>query len=315
MRVSDKVLAAQVWMERYRAMGYQPLPSDTDKKKPLVRFADYWDAPAPYEEWGHIQTTNIQVMTGRHWGLAVLDLDGEAAVAHVRDHWPRLPRTWKVWHSNDGQDSCHYWFAVTPGPARRKARLWGKWDDAANGGRGDWEPRAAAELLVDRSLIMAPPSIHPRTGNSYGFEVGPKQMRRPAMIPGWLWRLEAALPPHPIEPPTPFAQAGVYRASSRSVGAGPHIRQVIEAVHDKASVAKSWGLRFARDAAESDRWVSVHDFNREDANPSARFNLESGAFWRPGEKCIPFCQLSVELGCYRDWRDASAALAHEFNVK
>jgi hypothetical protein len=63
---------------------------------------------------------------------------------------------------------------------------------------------------------------------------------------------------------------------------------------------------------ESDGWVSVHDFNRPDVHPSARFHLVTGGFWRPGEPVTSFLRLGVAMGHYRDWREAGDDLAERF---
>jgi hypothetical protein len=47
----------------------------------LATYADYWDKPLPdwvYDDWN---TTNIQIMTGAHWKLCVVDCDGDEAHA------------------------------------------------------------------------------------------------------------------------------------------------------------------------------------------------------------------------------------------
>lgn len=299
---------------RFRAMGYQPLPSDPrphsegGRKKPLCRFAEWWEAPAPDDLFERFETTNIQVMTGRYWGLAVLDLDGKEGVEHVRKHWVELPRTWV---SRSGDHGEHHWFTVGRNwKEKRKCRLWGVWEPETRDGKGDWRPHVGVELLCDRSLVMAPPSIHPKTGRKYVWEYGcsPRDMDRPAMAPPWLWSYPEMKPPQPDrewQPAAPLMPSPP-RSERKRV---PDWRRVVEAIPDKAALVRTWGLRFARNACESEGWVSVHDFNREDKNPSARFNIRTGQFWRPGEPPISLPWLGVAMGVYRDVRECVAALA------
>lgn len=300
---AEDVSLARTFAELYRSLGYQPLPSNCDpagKKKPLCKFKHLWAEWADSDLFAQFPTTNLQVMAGRHWGLAVLDFDGPESVAYAAKEWPKLPRTWTV---ASGGGGVHHWFSIDRrGPERRKCFLW----------KGDGEHQGI-ELLCDGSLITAPPSIHLKTGKRYRFLAGhsPRDMRRPAPLPGWVLRLpEVGKSDAPTVP--------VVRLEPRITGCarGRHrFEDVAAAIVDKASVARDlWGLRFASNAAESDGWVSVHDFNREDRNPSARFCLATGGFWRPGEPVISFFSLGVAMGHYRDRLECLEDLAARFNV-
>lgn len=301
-----RIALARRWAGYYRAeFGWNCLPSDPAKKKPLVRFADWWEASCPADLLDRMPTTNLQIMTGVRWGLCVLDLDGPSAVA-VAASWG-LPRTWESFHGN-GRGSRHLWFR-TPRDAepRGKAILW-----------TDGEKHSAVELLADRCLVMAPPSIHPKSGRPYEFTRGRSPLDLAlATLPGWAWRLPnlaarptegAATVAAPSPRPTPIRPTG--RASRGRLD----WRVVLDSLPDLRVVAGCWGLRFARSSAESNGWVSVHDFNREDSNPSARFNLHTGKFWRPGERPISLFELGVQLGHYRDWRECCEALADHYGV-
>lgn len=317
--VADPVAAARRWAALYRSWGYQPLPSDDrpasegGRKKPLVRFAHLWEAPAGEDLFARFRTRNVQLMTGRRWDLAVLDLDGPEAVRRVTAEWPKLPRTWTVWHSRGGREGRHLWFRLPRGLGERRKRvLWAEWDGAAGG----WRKHAAVELLIDGSLVVAPPSVHPETRNAYGFAAGlsPANLPRPALLPCWVLDMPPVAPPEsarppaaPVAPPPPPAGRGGPRAS---------LRHVLDAITDKASVARDlWGLRFAARPSESAGWVSCHDPFREDANPSARFHLGTGGLWRPGERVVPFCEIPVRLGLFRDYRETVADLSARFNPR
>lgn len=327
---AQRVALAREWARVYREMGYQPLPSDPrpqdetgkeKRKKPLCHYAQWWEAPADPDLFDRFATTNLQVMTGRHWGLCVLDLDGEAAVEHVERNWRPLPRTWTSWHSGGGRASRHLWFSLPPGltEERRRSRLWGVWDGEAREGKGDWQHHTAVELLCDRSLVMAPPSIHPKTGNPYGFlrDRSPfaKGLQRPAMLPEWVWRMPHMEAPRPGPEPelVPLARP----RAQKTAGGKADWRHVLDSLPSKRYVAAQWGLRFARNGSESDGWVSVHDFDREDRNPSARFNVESGRFWRPGmgqSQTLSLFELGAEMGHYRDWSECLDALADHYGL-
>jgi hypothetical protein len=280
------------WVSWYRGHGYQPLPSDPKRKKPLVKFSQWWEDYAPGDIFDGRGRCNVQVMTGRFWNLAVLDVDGPDSLEFVETCWPSLRETWRVRHDDNG---IHYWFRLPDGlPEIRKRRLWGIWDAEARDGRGDWSTHGGVELLCDRSLIMSPPSIHPKHGTRYEFDFA--SLDRPALIPGWL-----------LEKPSFGAMCApeaprLYDPVPRGCGGGPRRwQEVLDRLGDKAEIARSFGLRFARHPQRSGDWVSVHDYDREDNNPSARFNLRTGQFWRPGEKLISLFELGARMGRYKDW--------------
>ena len=310
MSTDAAVKRCREWADCARKRGYQPLPSDPTpaseggRKKPLCRFADYWEAPAPDDLFDRFPTTNIQVMTGRYWNLCVLDFDGKDAVEHAAKHWPRLPRTWVSFHSNKGKDSRHLWFSLPRGLGERRKTV--LWEDTT-------QEHTAIELLCDRSLVVAPPSIHIKTGNIYGWQAGCTPLSpglfRPAMLPMWVWHLPvvsnlASAPYRAVRnsPPSEIRLSGVGHVSRQ---------EVLNAVGNKAALARQWGLRFA--GGGSGGWLYCHDIDREDANPSAQFCEETGTFWTPTRK-LSFLDLAVELGVYATWRDALYGLARDFGL-
>lgn len=304
MPVNSFALAAE-WARFYQGLGLQPVPSVA--KRPLVPYSHFWDRRFDDDPWLTRKAPSIQLMCGSPWGLAVVDLDGPEAVDHF-EAAGFLPTTWTVLSPGGGK---HLWFRLPDGfEGRRGGRVWGVWDDSLNEGRGEWRPRMAVELFLDRSLITAPPSVH-KNGGRYRFAtgLGPHDLKRPALIPDWVLELpvlsrprrdEAVqLPPRPGKPPP---------------RGGASWREVAESIPapEKVSLASGWGLRFAARPLRSGSWVSVHDYNREDRHPSARFNLATGAFWRPGEKPLNLFGLAAELGAYRDWREACDDLRQRY---
>lgn len=303
------VATARRWAGIYRDMGYNPLPSDPRPhadgggKKPLCRYADWWESPAPVDLFDHFPTTNIQIMTGRFWRLAVLDLDGAEAIRHVKEDWPKLPRTWTSYHTGTGQASRHLWFTLPDGlEEKRRTVLWGGIDGT----------HSAVELLCDRCLVMAPPSIHPKTGKVYGFEgwLSPVKMRGPAQLPEWVWAMKSVKEPmaERVTPRKPISSLIAKRAprGTNWVETG----HLLGLIPDKLAVAVGWGLRLGRGG--SGGWLYCHSIYREDQHPSAQFHPDTGIYWEPGRKAIGLLTLGTELGAYHDWRECRDALAAEY---
>lgn len=290
----EHVASCRFWADRYRGFGYNPLPTRMDEKRPLVKFAEYWEKDYPKEEFDRFETSNLQVMTGRRWGLLVIDLDGEAAVKWWRGMAGSLPKTWITHSSGAG---LHLWFAVPKDYPRAlsKAVLW----------KGDG-PHEAVERLCDRSLIMAPPSWHPsKEGVRYRFLPGhsPTQVARPVPCPARLLDLKPIEPPRPAVLPAVATRRVVLSAS----GERYRIEEVMDAIHDKVALAREWGVRPAG-PARSSGWVPCHAVDREDAHPSAAIHRESGAYVDSGSGLrLSLLKLSLHLGIYPD---LSTAIAH-----
>lgn len=271
---------AKVWADLYRLRGFNPLPSREDAKRPMVRFARWWDEPAPADLFDRHSTTNVQIMTGRRWRLLVIDLDGPEAPAK----WAAMGHCPRTWETHSGGDGRHLWFRLPDSYDRPtpKAFLW----------RGEGE-HSAIERLCDRSLIMAPPSIHPVTGARYRFRAGrsPKDLPMPATCPAWV------LDAKPIEQPRP----------ARATKPLPRIDWSM--LGDKAALAAEWGLRIAGPARESG-WVPCHAIGREDRTPSAAIHQESGYYLDSGSGLrLRLPELAVELGRYPTVNDAIRELA------
>jgi hypothetical protein len=299
------------WAKLFERRGYQPLPSDPSRKKPLCRFAEWWDGGGPTadELWARFPTTNLQVMTGRRWRLAVIDLDGPEANEALPTLGPTMPRTWIGVSGGGGR---HLWFTVPDGPPLPRRLLWGVWDDLACQGRGGWHKRKAIEFLGDRSLVMAPPSIHPRTGRPYRFLQGfsPREQYWPAILPRWVIDLPTAKPPESPRDDPKLVWCPTHRRKSYDKALPHHVtgRDVLAAIADKVAVARSWGVRVLAETAGPTGWVDCHDFNRDDRHPSARFHPGAGLFWRPGERSLSLFDLGVATGHYANWRDCCAEL-------
>jgi hypothetical protein len=264
------------WVAIFRERGYQPLPSDRDDKKPLIEFASNWETPFASDPFDRVISSNLQVMTGRHWRLLVIDLDGPAAV-DLWASWGRCPKTWTVLSgSGNGR---HLWFRLPDGlPPLPKSFLW----------KGT-EKHSAVERLCDHSLAMAPPSVHPKTGRRYTWASkleSPIGMNQPADVPDWVLRRPAVSPPQRTRVAGPVYDPGPLR------------------VGDVPSLVRSWGVRIAGPPSAKG-WMPVHAIGREDRNPSAAIHAESGFYIDHKDSTrMTLVELGINLGIYTDWREA-----------
>lgn len=309
--------------EAYRKLGYQPLPSKMNIKGPLLAtFADYWDKPLPENVYtlAAWKTTNIQLMTGRHWKLCVVDLDGPEAkevwIAMVK-HFGGCPRTWVA---ATGGGGFHFYFTVPDYldecPSRR---LWGVWDTWAGtnpmkpGGdaKGNWQKHKEIRILGDNALVIAPPSVHVESGKSYDWITGPEHMLRPAEAPGWLMRMPAILNPACVEAFTPAAFAS--NGPGKPSGASYRRDDVLAAIPSKIDVAREWGLRIASGGPNPKGWWTVHAIDRPDATASASFHDLDGVYWesRDGVK-LSYFDLAVALNAFTTWQECRDALGDRF---
>jgi hypothetical protein len=294
------------YVKAYREAGFNPLPSRMDSKRPMIKFAEYWYKPLPEDIFEQFPTTNVQVMTGQHWGLVVFDLDGPEAVAA----WPKLvkdtPRTW-VTHSGNGGE--HWWYLIhATGKSLRKAEVW----------RPTWpNPRVkgdvAIERLGDKSLVVAPPSIHPTTKRMYKFKSrwqSPVEMSAPAWCPDWIIGLPVLKVPR-VEPVV-LALKPTIALNERegTFSQSATWREVLDAIPSKVDLAQSWGLRIASQKPNANGWVYCHAIGRLDAKPSASFNVNSGYYVDHATSTkLSLFELGVALGHYYDWQHAKDVLA------
>jgi hypothetical protein len=310
---ADDIRMARRWAGVYRRRGYNPIPSRPEEKRPFIRWSEYLDREFPAAQFERFDTGSMQLMTGRRWGLVVIDLDGPEAIAH----WPSMGKSpARTWVTHSGGDGQHHWFAVpTSGPAIPSGRLWGIWDDSARDGRGDWAKHKAVEILADRKLVMVPPSIHPTTGRRYRFVGGhsPKDIPAPAPLPRWVLGLPRLAAPRPAVAAIPIPEARE-KAPNRPATGRFDWKAVLYHVADKIAVAQAWGLRFASTRPNPSGWCSCHRIGRDDRTPSASFHAESGRYWEADAGSIGFFEVGVRLGHYLDWREAVADLGERHHV-
>ena len=276
----------------YRSLGWNPLPSSRVKRHPIFSYANLWCTPVEpmvIEHWP-VEARNIQLMCGRPWGLVVVDLDGPGAI----DAWRAMtlhrgvPRTWTV---RTGSGGIHLYFRLAEGmPTIPRAVLW----------RGPGE-HEAIEVLGERSLVIAPPSLHHQTGDPYEFMIGPSlEAPGPAPLPAWLaTRVRRTAGDWVHRSPV----AGVVPSGEAS-RKGPHFgrRAVLAAIRDKVSLVRSWGLRLVGSHPGARGWWACRSVLREDRNPSCGFHVETGYYCEPAERLrLSLFDLSVILGIFPTW--------------
>lgn len=266
----------------YRARGYNPLPSRMDAKRPMLSYADLWETPLPAAEFDRFETSNVQVMTGRHWGLLVIDLDGPEAI----ERWAGMGATPRTWVSHSGGGGRHVWLSIPrDGRPLPKAVLWK--------GDGDHE---AIERLCDKSLVAAPPSIHPKTGRRYLWLDkwnSPYTLGKPAACPDWVLRLAPVVDGRAK---SPRVVHGCWRGrASKPVGGWPaDVRRLVE----------SWGVRTVGNPRQSG-WLECHAFGRDDECPSAAIHVDTGVYVDSGtgEK-MSIYGLAVAVGAFSTREEA-----------
>lgn len=298
--VADQSLS--VAAQLYTSRGWNVLPCKPGEKRPSVRYSQWWTEKAPTDLVDRHECTAFQVMLGRHWRLIVIDLDGQAAVEWWEsNHGRRTPRTW-ITHSGGG--GRHLWFRLPEHYARPlpKAVLW-----------TDGEKHSAAERLCDGSLIVAPPSVHPKTGRRYQFlskAHSPLTLPMPAPAASWLLHIPTLTPTVAVQP-VQVESIKVVPFSGRL----PKTADIVAAIPDKIGLAKTWGVRFTG-RKTSKGWHECHAISRPDDHPSAAVHCDGGYYYDQGSGSkLSLLDLAVTLGVYRDWREASTDLAERYGVR
>jgi hypothetical protein len=272
------------WAERardwYRKLGYNPLPGRIDAKAPwLASYRQYQEELCL--EWR--PTPNVVLMLGVRWGLVVLDLDGDRSHAWLTDNQPEdLPRTWVTHNGGSGR---HVWFSVPPGvesiPSRR---LWSDPD----------EDHQIVEILGDNHIVVVPPSIHPDRKTRYEFApgCGPRDIPRPAPIPGWLIAL-ASCSLGRAEPPKPAPRTD---AAFRNEGVHFKSGEVAAAMAGRwLDEALTLGLKLAGSRPSKSGWIKAFRVSRTERRPSASFNAGTGRYWEPELGSVSFFTMAQML--------------------
>jgi hypothetical protein len=296
--LSEQVREAQRAAIGYYRRGWNPLPSRPDKKMPwLSHYAEWLSQPidpAILDRWW---APNVQVVCGVAFGVCVVDVDGPFATrvwAQMILH-RGLPDTWQV----QTRRGCHYWFACDGLTRLPKRWLWRGWDRA----RERWEPGEGIELIGDRFLAMAPPSVHP-SGVRYAWIPGhgPSEIPWPAPLPDWIRRLRS-----PVAPTTLVVSSvhpGSRAPRAQAPGLPRKVAPVFLCAEEKTRLARDWGLRVLSGPNQAG-WISCRAIDRVDRHPSARFHAESGRYMDMTSGVnLGFCDLAVALGAFPSARAA-----------
>lgn len=279
------------------AMGWNPLPSLANEKRPSICYSEYRTNLVPEWVYRNWDQPNVQLVCGARWGLAVIDIDGALAVQAWQSmtlHRPN-PMTWCVLTGSGG---WHQYYTVPSKIHSLPSRT--LWESS--------ERHSKVELLADKRLVVAPPSRHVESGNPYLFIRGPRDQASPALLPTWVMDLPAVGPPKAEW--TPCRQAPPVAPADLPEGHFDR-RAVLAAIPDKLGLAASWGLRIVREGTQG--WWICHAIDREDSHPSASIHSESGCYFEPGVgRRHNLFGLAVALGRYRDWREACNHLGSKY---
>jgi hypothetical protein len=289
-----------------------------DKRPMLPKYVQFYDGvPVPEEVYQTWKTTNIQIVIGTQspaiTKLIVVDLDGPEAI----EQWATLCslhnfRENGIWKSTTGSGGQHLYFTTPPGlTSCTSGVLWALWDVWGGKNRqGSWVPHKEIRILGDRSLVVAPPSIHVITGERYRFheELNPTKISKPGPAPTWLLELPLLEAPRMTvdEPPLPPRQKLQGYLGYRQY----RHRDVVEAMQGRLlDQAKQWGLRTLTDRPNLSGWVPCYVPGREHPQKS---KSASGSFYLPrgylkdmtSGETITFFDIAVRLGVFLRWQDA-----------
>jgi hypothetical protein len=144
--------------KRYAALGLSVIPLK-GKRPALPSWTVYQQraaTPAEIDEWYHKRLLdNLGIVCGEASGnLVVLDLDGPAGYPAFAATFPHLTETYTV--ASGGGVGRHVYFKVNHLPASVKAMR---------------TPIGHLELCSTGRQVVAPPSLHPRTGQLYKVEI------------------------------------------------------------------------------------------------------------------------------------------------
>lgn len=131
--------------------GFSIIP--LEGKRPALAWANYQSQRATLDEikqWFGAETLrpyNLGIVTGKLSGLVVVDADSAGAAAEWRKNFPATPLSVKT-----GGGGIHFYYRYPEGlEIGNRARIGGK----------------RLDLRGEGGLVVAPPSLHPVTGNAY----------------------------------------------------------------------------------------------------------------------------------------------------
>lgn len=235
----------------YAALGWSVIPLD-GKRPSLTTWRKYQSECAPADlihSWAQAGLFgNVGVVCGSVSGnLIVLDLDGIAGYASFAAMFPQLAETYTV--ASGGGVGRHVYFYVDHVPPSVKAMN---------------SPIGHLEICGDGRQVVAPPSIHPVTGQPYRVEKAVDVLRVPNLneLVTWVEAFKPRQEKRAWQPPTMSVPAGEASLNPR----------VVEAI---VRVLEGKGFR------QHGQWLHGRCIYPErhkngDRNPSFGFNPASG---------------------------------------
>jgi archaellum biogenesis ATPase FlaH len=142
-KVNQRCLSSLEWAEFYLSQGFSIIPLTPKDKTPAIQWKDYQTRKPTRDElneWFTSGKNNIGIVTGKISGIAVVDLDSDAAKDFAQKNgFPDTPsvRTGK---------GCHLYYKY---PDDVEVRNFQKRDDLPD-----------IDLRGDGGYVVAPPSIH-----------------------------------------------------------------------------------------------------------------------------------------------------------
>ena len=133
---------------QYAARGWDVFPCKPRSKVPLIKWKDgaTQDTVQMHAWWARWPEANVAIATGLRSGIAVIDLDSLEGFKAFSAAFPDLLDTYVVQTGRAG-GGLHLYFQLTR--AQRSIKSTG------------------VELKADGSYVLAPPSIHDKTGQPY----------------------------------------------------------------------------------------------------------------------------------------------------
>lgn len=245
----DTMLSAAL---AYAALGLSIIPLD-GKRSALTTWTVYQQtaaSPEAIRAWGSAGLLkNIGIVCGEvSDNLVVLDLDGAAGYPAFAATFPALANTYTV--ASGGGVGWHVYFSVERMPASIKAM---------------GTPIGNLELCGEGRQVVAPPSIHPTTGQPYQVERAQDILRVSELADLTAW-IEAFKPRQPIQEWRPPARVNL------PTGDAPLNPRVIDAI---ARVLAGQGFKQRGDWLHGS-CIRPERHKNGDKNPSFGFNMQTG---------------------------------------
>lgn len=191
----------------YAARGWRVFPCRPAGKLPLTEhgFKDATTDALVITAWREANpTANVAIATGA--GLVVIDVDGLAGRASLRELEEKHGELPTTLHATTGGDGEHFYFAVPDGVEIRNS--------AGKLGKG-------LDIRGDGGYVIAPPSVH-QSGHAYAW----KSDLPPAPLPAWLLEQLLKKPARHETKPAPSMWSGEISAYAQAALEGE-----IDAVH------------------------------------------------------------------------------------